>query len=131
MRRITDPDVQLLAAIASTLRADYEKVDLSWEGSPFEWVKTRPSRQVGKIAEDLVAGWLAAKGFNVSRCTDSDADRVIESKRVEIKSSTLWRNGQYKFQQIRDQNYDIAICLGISPFEAHCWVIEKSVLMDQ
>ena len=98
MRHITDPDVQLLATIASTLRTDYDEVDLAWEGSPFAWIKTRPSRQIGKITEDLVAGWLAAKRFNVSRSGDSEADRVVESKRVEIKSSTLWKQGHYKFQ---------------------------------
>ena len=37
----------------------------------------------------------------------------------------MWTNGGYKFQQLRDQNYDLAICLGVSPFTAHCWVIPK------
>jgi hypothetical protein len=37
----------------------------------------------------------------------------------------LWEKGMYKFQQIRDQNYDYLICLGISPFDAHCWIFEK------
>jgi hypothetical protein len=104
---------------------------LEWEGSPFAWLKTRPSRQVGKICEDIVAGWLAAKGFDVSRSPDSDADKIVEGKRVEIKASTRWKSGMYKFQQIRDQNYDLAVFLGISPFDAHCWVIPKQVLMEQ
>ena len=47
---------------------------------------------------------------------------------MEIKFSTLWASGVYKFQQLRDQDYDFAICLGISPFDAHCWVISKAVL---
>jgi hypothetical protein len=38
--------------------------------------------------------------------------------------------GNYRFQQIRDQNYDFAICLGLSPFDAHCWTIPKAELMQ-
>jgi hypothetical protein len=40
----------------------------------------------------------------------------------------LWESGIYNFQQIRDQDYEYVICLGISPFDAHCWVISKDVL---
>ena len=49
---------------------------------------------------------------------------------MEIKFSTLWKKGIYRFQQIRDQNYEYAVCLGISPQEAHCWVISKVLLLD-
>jgi hypothetical protein len=49
---------------------------------------------------------------------------------VEIKFSTLWKTGVYKFQQIRDQNYDYCFCLGVSPFEAHAWLIPKAVLRE-
>jgi hypothetical protein len=65
---------------------------------------------------------------DVTRSSDSQADRVIAGRRVEIKFSTLWESGIYKFQQFRDQNYEFAVCLGISPFDAHCWVISKAVL---
>jgi hypothetical protein len=127
--KIKDPEVRMLAAISSALNVEYESENKDWAGSPFEWIKSRPSRQVGAIGEKLVAGWLASRGFDVARAGDSDADRVIENKRVEIKFSTLWQNGGYKFQQIRDQRYDLAICLGVSPFNAHCWVIPKPDLM--
>ncbi len=122
---INDPEVRILACISQALQAEYQSENQEWEGSPFAWIKTKPSRQVGAIGEKLVAGWLAARGFNVARAGDSDADRVVENMRVEIKISTLWANGGYKFQQLRDQRYDLAICLGISPFNAHCWVIPK------
>ncbi|MGC1274524.1 MAG: hypothetical protein WBC44_12535 [Planctomycetaceae bacterium] len=129
--QIADPEVAALASISATLQIDYTGDDLAWTGSPFAWIKSRPSRQIGAIGEKLVAGWLAVKGFNVSRSGDSDADRVIEEKRVEIKLSTLWRNGGYKFQQLRDQRYDFAICLGLSPFDAHCWVLPKDVILSR
>jgi len=128
---IHDPDVKGLASEAGSLEAEYAASDDDWAESPFAWVKKRPSRQVGKIGEQLVSGWLAARGFNVLRSPDSDADRLIEGRRVEIKFSTLWKNGSYKFQQLRDQNYEIAVCLGVSPFDAHCWVLEKSEILRQ
>jgi hypothetical protein len=129
LSRIYDPEVQLLATISSTLCGDYLDEEAIWQGSPFAWIKSRPSRQIGKIGEQLVAGWCAAKGFDVINSPDSEADRIIQGIRVEIKFSTLWKCGEYRFQQLRDQNYNIAICLGISPFDAHCWVLPKPLIL--
>lgn len=129
---ITDPDVRLLASIAAQLEPDYvnPQVEAQWASSPFAWIRARPSRQRGKIGEQLIAGWCAAKELNVLRSPDAEADRIIEGQRVEIKFSTLWESGVYKFQQIREQNYSHAICLGISPFDAQCWVISKELLRE-
>lgn len=128
--QIKDPEVLMLATIAGTLKDDYvrEGPDDPWAGSPFAWIRTCPSRQVGKIGEQLVAGWCAAKGLDVTRSSNSEADRVIAGRRVEIKFSTLWESGVYKFQQLRDQDYEFAVCLGISPFDADCWAISKAEL---
>ena len=131
-REIRDPDVLLLSTIAASMRGDYKDASNMWQGSPFEWIKFCPSsRRKGAIFEALVAGWCAAKNLNVMRTGDSDADRIIEGLRVEIKGSTLWDNGSYRFQQLRDQNYDVVMCLGISPFDAHCWTISKDEVMDR
>lgn len=129
MRKISDPEVLALATIAGTLRVEYAAEELAWAGSPFAWIKTRPSRQVGTIGERLVAGWLAAKDFDVARSPDSDADRLVNGYRAEVKFSTLWKSGIYKFQQLRDQEYAFAICLGLSPFDAHCWILPKTELI--
>jgi hypothetical protein len=95
LRQITDPEVQKLAEVSAVLRADYGKDDLIWDGSPFAWIRSRPSRQRGAIGERLVAGWCAAKGLDVTRAPDSECDRLIEGLRVEIKFSTLWQSGIY------------------------------------
>lgn len=126
---IRDPDVQVLASLAAGLRAEYTEQDVPWATSPFAWIKTRPSRQIGTIGEKLLAGFLATKGFNIARSPDSEADRVVEGKRVEVKFSTLWAGGTYRFQQLRDQRYDLVVCLGISPFDAYCWTIPKDEVM--
>lgn len=130
-KAITDPDVVLLAQLATTIREDYDDEDDEWKSSPFAWVKTRPSRQIGAIGEKLISGWLAAKGFDVTRSPDSDADRIVNGLRAEIKFSTLWKNGGFKFQQIRNQDYDFILMLGICPFDAFCWAVPKSTVMEK
>jgi len=128
---IVDPEVALLASIASDLEPQYVDDSAMWTGSPFQWIKTRPSRQVGAIGEKLIRHWCVAKGFEVSRSPDSEADMVIAGHRVEVKYSSLWTdNSIYKFQQIRDQNYDYCFCMGVSPFDVHAWFIPKSELME-
>ncbi len=124
-----DPEVQLLASISAVVQSDYTEESADWKGSPFAWIRKCPSRRIGAIGEKLVAGWLAARGFDVTRSKNSDADRMVENKAVEIKFSTLWEKGFYKFQQLRDQDYDIVVCLGVSPFDAHCWAIEKAEVL--
>jgi hypothetical protein len=116
---------------AQTLKADYAARADRWAGSPFAWIKTLPSRTIGTVGEKLVSGFLASKGFDVTRSPDSEADRLVNGARVEIKFSTLWDAGFYKFQQLRDQNYAFAILLGVSPMDAHCWVVSKQRLLSQ
>lgn len=122
---IQDPNFEILAEISRELEKKYPSEDAAWKDSPFSWIRTRPSRQVGAIGEELVTRWLEALRIPVICCGDAHADRIIQGKRVEIKFSTLWGDGRYKFQQIRDQHYDLVICLGVSPFSAHCWVLPK------
>lgn len=131
MSRIVDAEVQLLASHSRELHNEYAEDQSAWEGSPFAWIKTCPSRQVGAIGEKLVSKYLLSKGFEVRPPPDSEADRLIDGIRTEIKCSTLWKNGTYTFQQLRDQNYEFVICLGISPFDVHCWVLPKKVVMQQ
>jgi hypothetical protein len=121
-------DSELLATAADFIRPEFEKDKSPWAGSRFEWVLRLPSASKGKLGKRLVNQWCALKGLTINSSPDSQADMMINGHRVEIKFSTLWETGIYKFQQIRDQNYEYAVCLGISPFEAHCWVISKKVL---
>lgn len=132
MRSITDPEVAILAGLAQSLEGDYlgEKETRLWQGSPFYWIKSRASRQIGAIGEALVAGWAASKGFDVTKADSTDYDRNIESLHVEIKFSTLWTDNEiFKFQQLRDQDFDYCLCLGVSPFDAQAWFIPKPELL--
>lgn len=115
MPSIRDREVEILATYSGCLQSDYDKDDPAWRSSPFDWIKKiNSSRRKGTIGEKLISGYLACKGFDVNRSPDSEADRIVGGKRVEIKMSTLWEAGHYKFQQFRDQNYDFVVCLGLS-----------------
>ena len=129
MSRVVDAEVQLFADCSRELQREYPEYDSIWKGSPFEWIWSRPPRQKGAIGERLVSNYLDAKGFSVERSRDPEADRMVNGIRAEIKCSMLWEGGIYKFQQLRDQNYEFVICLGISPRDVHCWVLPKTVIM--
>lgn len=121
-------DFELLSTAANYIKNDFLIQDEAWVGSPFEWVRKLSSSSKGKLGKHLVYQWCALKGLPVGRSPDSEADMLVNEHRVEIKFSTLWNAGFYKFQQIRNQNYEYMVCMGISPNEAHCWVVNKSIL---
>ena len=127
-----DTELESLFSIAKSLKSSYVRDEQSdpWANSPFAWIKSRPSRQVGKIGEQLVAEWCKQKQFIVSKSGDSEADLVLNGHRIEIKFSTLWESGVYTFQQLRDQSYEFAFLLGLSPFAAHGWFVSKVVLQQ-
>ena len=126
-----DPDVREIVRITESLHPDYSNANLAWTESPFSWIKSLPSRTVGKVGEQIVERWCRAHNFNVESSPDSEADRIVNGLRVEIKLSTLWNSGIYKFQQLRNQAYDVVICIGFSPFNVHCWVLSKKLVLEK
>ncbi|MBN8654201.1 MAG: hypothetical protein J0M11_00590 [Anaerolineae bacterium] len=127
-KAIPDSDFNLLASAAEFIKPEFEKDRSAWAKSPFAWILNLPSGSKGKLGKRLVYQWCAVKGLSIGSSPDSEADMMVNGHRVEIKFSTLWEEGIYTFQQIRDQNYEYAVCLGISPFQAHCWILSKKIL---
>jgi hypothetical protein len=116
----------MLAATASYIQKDLEEQNDLWKNSPFEWILQLPARKKGKLARQLVASWLATKGISYELSGDSSETLVINKYRFAIKFSTIWATRLYKFQQIRSEGFDYVICLGISPFNAHCWIFDRA-----
>lgn len=100
-----------------------------WDRSPFAWIQTLPPATKGRIGAEMVSAWCQELGITVSASADSDADIVFNGRRVEMKMSMLWSNGTYRFQQLRDQAYEVVVCLGLSPHEIHCWVVPKAAAL--
>ena len=124
-------EFELFATAAQFIRPDFQKEKPQWTDSPFAWITTLPSATKGKLGSRLVKQWCTLQGLSIGTSPDSEADLLINNHRVEVKFSTLWDSGIYKFQQIRDQNYEYIICLGISPHNVHCWVIDKATLKEK
>lgn len=109
-----------------------------WDGSPFSYALSLSSRTKGAWGEHMAEQWMApiAKrhGFCVKRSPDVEADRLLVSDsktvRVEVKTSFEWSTGDFAFAQLRDQNYDFALLLGIQPSDVSAWLIPKAVLMS-
>lgn len=131
MPNIKDPEMQLFVQCSEDLRRDHLDEETIWTGSAFEWIQQKPSSTKGAIGKQLISSYLIHKGFDVKPSPGRGADRVIAGKRFAIKTSHLWEGGEYRFQQIRDQDYDFLLCLGISPSGVHCWIIPKQVIIDK
>jgi site-specific DNA-methyltransferase (adenine-specific) len=119
------PEFEMLAATASYLKEDLQEKSDLWKNSPFEWLLRIPARQKGALGGRLVAAWCASKGLPTDRSKGSSENLIINGNKLAIKFSTLWNNGKYNFQQIRKDDADYVLCFGISPTEAHCWVLER------
>tara|TARA_B100002019_G_scaffold73669_1_gene63639 strand:+ start:9646 stop:10176 length:531 start_codon:yes stop_codon:yes gene_type:complete len=88
-----------------------------YNDSPFRVYKEMSSKRKGKFFEKLVSEYCKHLGFAVTRPKQSEYDRIINGRRVEIKGSMLWGGGdQFRWQQIRTgQDYDVIIFLAMYP----------------
>jgi hypothetical protein len=121
-------DFERLARESDRMAVDYPE-RLDWNASPFAWILTLPSATRGKVGRDLVAAWAYAAGFDVQRVSeDRQLYVVINGHKVQVKLSTLWKTGIYRFQQIRDRDYDYCLLIGLSPHDVHAWLVPKSAL---
>ena len=103
--------------LATTFADGWEQNHQYYENSPLLQLKLLSSRAKGKEFERIVEWQLAKFGYGVERSDTSDFDRFVNNKRVEIKGSFLWGNGDFfRWQQIRlDQQYDHIIFVAAYP----------------
>lgn len=128
VRHDSNDDLERMVQVSLELAAEHREID-DWEGSPFAWILAVPPGTRGKVGRQLVAAWAQKAGFRV-RSGNRDGQLLLDINGllVQVKMSTLWKSGIYRFQQIRDRDYDFCLCLGISPNDVHVWLIPKEVL---
>ena len=125
-----DPEFIFLASRASNIQEEIEEKYDTWKNSPFEWISQLPARTKGKVARELLTKWFEDKNLVVNKIKDSSETIEINNKEYAIKFSTLWSSGIYKFQQIKNDGPNNVICFGLSPFKAHCWVVNRDLAID-
>lgn len=125
-----DPELARAESIARELELLHPGPDpAAWASSAFGWILTRPPATKGAVAAKLVQRWCESHGIDVTRSPDSDADRLIAGLRTEVKMSTPWPDGAFRFQQIRDQNYHQVFCVGLEPSRVSAWLIPKAAAL--
>jgi hypothetical protein len=75
-----------------------------------------------------VKAWAEHEGIAVTPATDAGHDCRLNDVPVEVKFSTLWAGGDFVFQQIRDQSYEVVALLGIEPQAVRLWMVPKREL---
>jgi site-specific DNA-methyltransferase (adenine-specific) len=126
---IFDSQYLMLAASITHLQAEFEKSD-AWNNSPFEWVLNLQARQKGMIGRTLITILCQNNGLLIDKPKSVGESLVINGYKVALKFSTLSKDGMYKFQQIRKDDTEYVLCLGISPSEAHCWLLELDYAIE-
>ena len=118
-------DYTVLASIITQLTCENDRKDQI--NSPFDSISLlRPSTK-GAISKKLLSEFLTRKGCTIQPSDNRGYDRMVNQYKCAIKFSTLWNDGKYVFQQIKDTNWDYILCLGLSPHKAHFWYARRDI----
>jgi hypothetical protein len=121
-------DLTILAQVLDRMESDYPGTD-EWDDSPFKWILAQPSATKGAIGRRLVTYWAYSLGiFPRQVSKEKQIYLQLNDALIQVKFSTLWDTGYYRFQQIRDMDYDFCLCFGLAPLDMNAWLIPKEVL---
>jgi hypothetical protein len=124
----SEKDLEFLTLILGGLESKHPGTR-AWDDSPFKWVLTQPSATKGSIARQLVTAWANLHGlFPLQVSKDNQMYLELDDALIQVKFSTLWDTGYYRFQQIREKDYDYCLCFGLAPFDMNAWLIPKALL---
>ena len=109
-----------------------EKEDPRYIDSPFRNLKNLHAKQKGKRYEQITEQVLKKMGKRVGRAVNTDHDRIVNGKKVEIKGSTLNKNvNHFSFLQIRpDQDYDLLYFSMFYPDGFYIMYMDKDTIMQ-
>lgn len=100
-----------------------------WEDSPVKFIHTLPPATKGSLGRKIAEFWAQNNGYEARiEYVDKQHYVLIDGCRFQVKMSTPWDTGTYRFQQIRDTDFDCGFFIGVSAHDIHVWIIPKEVL---
>ena len=116
--------MSLLLEIAEKQLPYLESINVNlWEGTPFEGYVRATSKHKGTYGERFVEDFLARKGYNVSRPSNTGHDKIVNSWKLEIKFSLSMTNhkkglvedNSFMMNHLStDKDFDVLYFLGIN-----------------
>lgn len=102
-----------LAAATAHLQDQLEQDD-AWSSSPFEWLRRLPAAQQADAGHQVIAAWCKTQGLSIP-----------PNGRKLATSFALLTDDTYSFQHIPPTDFDQLLCFGISPRQAHGWLLDS------
>ncbi len=131
---IADAGTAVMADFVSTsIMETLEAKPDPWRGSPFAPLRALKPVQKSKVARTTLAKWFASAGIPVTvKTIASNATLILpENQLAVVKLSMRWEEGSYRFQQLKDWDYQLAILLGLSPQQAHLWIVPREEVVTR
>jgi hypothetical protein len=105
-----EPGLAALEAISTKIKAAFDTPeDLEWKGHSLEWIRSHPSARIGKIGRSFVQSLCEGSGLKVKKIGYS---LIIKDKKIQVRFSTGWSGGGFKFEQLRYEGFDRSLLLG-------------------
>ncbi len=99
-----------------------------WQNSKYEVLKRTDSSRKGRIFKSIVRSQLLSQGFEVGP-GGKGYSLLVDGIPVEVKGSTLWENGEFRFQQLRQFDaFKRAVLVAVSPNKIHMWYVTREDL---
>jgi len=129
-----DPESAVMAdfVLPAMLATQKAKAD-PWRGSRFAPLRSLKPIPKSNAGREMLAMWFAHHGVVATvKKVAGNATLVLPDNRLAmVKVSTLWSEGLYRFQQIKDWDYEVALLLGISPQVIHLWLIPREEIITR
>ena len=123
-----EPGLAALEAISVKIKSTFDTPeDIEWKDHPLEWIRRHPSARIGKIGRTFLQSLCEDHALQVKKRGYS---LVIKEKKIQVRFSTGWSGGGFKFEQLRHEGFDAIFCLAITPNRVYGWAIPKSVIFD-
>ena len=128
-----DPIDFTVDALSTKRYSQWEKARQSiWYGSRFEQLRNMSSRKKGAEGEKMCSEIMTSLGHEVKKPESKEHDRIITPWKTEIKLSTSWNEelDNFTWQQLRNQDYERCIFIGVNPEQLKMWWCTKDDLFE-